>query len=69
MPAIRESNAPMDDERTARVLALAGDLERLGQRWRLLNPRLTDVISDDEPESGDVYRRLVVGHRTGLDET
>ena len=25
----------MDDERTARVLALAGDLERLGQRWEV----------------------------------
>ncbi len=31
-------------------VVLAGDLERMGQRWRLLNPRLTDVIRDDGPE-------------------
>ncbi len=34
-------------------VVLAGDLERLGQRWRLLNPRLVDVIRDDEPEPRD----------------
>ena len=36
------------------LVVLAGDLERLGQRWRLLNPRLDNVIRDDirdrEPE-------------------
>ncbi len=31
-------------------VVLSGDLERMGQRWRLLNPRLTDVIRDDGPE-------------------
>ena len=25
-------------------VAIQGDLERSGQRWRLLNPRLTDVM-------------------------
>ena len=35
------------------LVVLAGDLERMGQRWRLLNPRLTDVIRDDGPESSD----------------
>ena len=25
-----------------------GDLERIGQRWRLLNPRITEIILDDE---------------------
>ena len=35
------------------LVVLAGDLERTGQRWRLLNPRLTDVIRDDGPESRD----------------
>ena len=29
------------------LVVLAGDLERLGQRWRLLNPRLENVIRDD----------------------
>ncbi len=28
-------------------VVLEGDLERLGQRWRLLNPRLVEVIQDD----------------------
>ena len=31
-------------------VVLKGDLDRLGQRWRLLNPRLTGVIRDDAPE-------------------
>ena len=34
-------------DRTAVVLS--GDLERMGQRWRLLNPRLEDVLRDDGP--------------------
>ena len=33
------------------AVVLEGDLERDGQRWRLLNPRLVDVITDeDAPE-------------------
>ena len=36
------------------LVVLTGDLERMGQRWRLLNPRLTDVIRDDGPQSQDV---------------
>ena len=35
-------------------VVLSGDLERMGQRWRLLNPRLEDVIRDDGLESQDV---------------
>ena len=35
------------------LVVLTGDLERMSQRWRLLNPRLTDVIRDDGPESSD----------------
>ena len=31
-------------------VVLNGDLDRMGQRWRLLNPRLTGVIRDDAPE-------------------
>ncbi len=31
------------------LVVLAGDLDRMGQRWRLLNPRLENVIRDDEP--------------------
>lgn len=33
-------------------VVLAGDLERMGQRWRLLNPRLEEVLRDDESEYG-----------------
>ena len=32
---------------------LTGDLERTGQRWRLLNPRVEGVLRDDGDESGD----------------
>ena len=32
------------------LVVLAGDLDRIGQRWRLLNPRLENVIRDDEPD-------------------
>ena len=32
------------------LVVLTGDLERVGQRWRLLNPHLENVISDSEPE-------------------
>ena len=32
------------------LVVLAGDLDRVGQRWRLLNPHLENVISDSEPE-------------------
>ena len=31
------------------AVVLSGDLERVGQRWRLLNPRLEDVLRDDGP--------------------
>ena len=34
-------------------IVLKGDLERMGHRWRLLNPRLTGVIRDDGPELQD----------------
>ena len=32
------------------VVVLRGDLDRIGQRWRLLNPRIESVISDSEPD-------------------
>ena len=32
------------------LVVLTGDLDRVGQRWRLLNPHLENVISDSEPE-------------------
>ncbi len=35
------------------LVVLSGDLERMGQRWRLLNPRLEDVLRDDGQESQD----------------
>ena len=34
-------------------IVMEGDLERIGQRWRLLNARVVDVISNDgEIEDG-----------------
>lgn len=33
------------------LVVLMGDLERSGQRWRLLNPHLEDVLRDDAQES------------------
>lgn len=36
---------------------MRGDLERAGQRWRLLNPSIEDVIVNDEAPS-DADRRL-----------
>lgn len=35
------------------LVVLAGDLERTGQRWRLLNPHVEGVIRDDGQESRD----------------
>ena len=32
------------------VLGLEGDLERIGQRWHLQNPRVVDIISLDDPD-------------------
>ena len=36
--------------RNKALVVLAGDLDRAGQRWRLLNPRLEDVIDDGGPD-------------------
>ena len=35
------------------LVVLAGDLERLGERWRLLNAHLAGVLTDEGPESRD----------------
>ena len=35
------------------LVVLAGDLERTGQRWRLLNPHMEDVFRDEAQESED----------------
>ena len=35
------------------LVVLAGDLERTGQRWRLLNPRVESVIRGDGSELQD----------------
>ena len=32
---------------TKSPLVMEGDLERTGQRWRLLNPRIADVILNE----------------------
>ncbi len=33
------------------VVVISGDLERIGQRWRLLHPRIDEVLRDDECDS------------------
>ena len=32
------------------VVVMQGDLERMGQRWRLLNPAIRDIIQNDEAQ-------------------
>ena len=47
----------IEAHKTKAPVVMRGDLERVGQRWRLLNPSIEDVIvTDDAP--GDVDRRL-----------
>ena len=38
---------------TKSPLVMEGDLERTGQRWRLLNPRIADVILSEDAPDGD----------------
>lgn len=35
------------------LVTLSGDLERMGQRWRLLNPRLDHVLRREELDHND----------------
>ena len=37
-------------------VVMFGDLERFGGRWRLRNPRIVDIISDEDDTSGDRER-------------
>lgn len=37
-------------------VVMFGDLERFRNRWRLRNPRVVDIISDEEDASGDCER-------------
>ena len=40
--------------KTKSPLVMEGDLERAGQRWRLLNPRIADVIlNEDAPDEDE----------------
>ena len=43
----------VEAHRDGMPVVLVGDLDRIGQRWRLLSARLTDVIRDDGQESRD----------------
>lgn len=40
----------VDAHKARAMVEIHGDLERLGQRWRLLNPRITDVVRSVEPD-------------------
>ena len=35
------------------LVVLAGDLERTGERWRMLSPHVEGVLRDDGHEAGD----------------
>lgn len=43
-------NKAIDAHRGKQPIIAEGDLERAGQRWRLLNPQIVAVITDDEAE-------------------
>ncbi len=43
----------IDAHRDKAPVAMQGNLERVGQRWRLENPRIVDVIRGDETPSED----------------
>ena len=47
----------VEAHKTKAPVVVRGDLERAGQRWRLLNPSIEDVIVNDEAPS-DADRRL-----------
>ena len=47
----------IEAHKTRAPVVMRGDLERSGQRWRLLNPSIEDVIVNDEAPS-DADRRL-----------
>ena len=58
MPSVRADLPQSDYERAIRAhrektpICMEGDLDRIGQRWRLLNARVVDVIRDEDP-AGD----------------
>ncbi len=43
----------VEAHKTKAMVVLTGDLERTGQRWKLLNPCLERVLSSDEQPDGD----------------
>ena len=47
----------IEAHKTKAPVVMRGDLERSGQRWRLLNPSIEDVIANDDAPS-DADRRL-----------
>ena len=49
----RDYERAVQGHRDRALVILEGDLERRGQRWRLLNPRLENVIRDDSPPLPD----------------
>ncbi len=46
-------NRAVDAHKHRALVTLTGDLDRTGQRWRLLNPRVADVIRHDDLDSSD----------------
>ena len=44
-------NRAIEAHRERAPIKMEGDLDRFGQRWRLVNPRITEVLMDEEDEN------------------
>ena len=52
----RDYDRAIQAHRDNAPVVMFGDLERFGGRWRLRNPRIVDIISDEDDTSGDRER-------------
>ena len=52
----RDYDRAIQAHRDNAPVVMFGDLERFGSRWRLRNPRILDIISDEDDTSGDRER-------------
>ena len=52
----RDYDRAIQAHRDNAPVVMFGDLERFGGRWRLRNPRIVDIISDEDDISGDRER-------------
>ena len=52
----RDYDRAIQAHRDNAPVVMFGDLERFGGRWRLRNPRIVDIVSDEDDTSGDRER-------------